>query len=362
MRKKIAILALVFGIVLTGGCQESQKKYTRYQSAFFTFDTVVQIVGYAQSQQAFDYYAEKIRSRFEELHRLYDRFNPYEGINNIYSINQNAGIASVKVAPEVLDLVEFGLDAYTLTHGTVNIALGPVSSLWHDHITVASSGKVTAMPSAKVLEKASTHMDITKVHVNRQESTVFLEETGMLLDVGGIAKGYATQLVADEVYAEGFTSFLISAGGNIVAKDPPLDGLRGSWGIGIQNPETADDPQSPSVDVVFIKNQSVVSSGDYQRYAIVDNTRIHHLIDPTTLFPANHCRGVTVLCDDSGLGDVFSTALFVMDYPDSRAFAQEHDLMALWIFDRGRVECTENLVPFLRDRGGATSVLSKGNK
>lgn len=357
LKKIISLLIILFIMILQGSCQGLKTKYSRYQSAFFAFDTVVQVVGYTQSQKDFDRYAEKIHSRFIELHHLYDRFTSYDGINNICTINQHAGITPVTVAPEILDLIELGLQAYTLTQGTVNIALGPVLDLWHHYINFSSNENILSIPSREMLETAKNYTNITKVHIDRSKKTIFLEENGMLLDLGGIAKGYATQLVADEIYADGFTSFIINAGGNVVAKDAPLDDLRNSWGIGIQNPQTAEDPQSPSIDVVFVQNQSVVSSGDYQRYAMLGNTRIHHLIDPFTLYPANHYRGITVVCNNSGMGDIFSTALFIMDFPSSLAFAQEHGLMALWIFDDGQVKYTQNLLPLLRDRGGATSIL-----
>ena len=167
-----------------------------------------------------------------------------------------------------------------------------------------------------------------------------------------MAKGYAAQVVADELYADGLTSFLISAGGNVVAKDAPKDGARGSWGIGIQDPfADPDDPNSTSLDVVF------VTSGDYQRYYVVDGKPYHHIIDPATLMPAAYYRSVTVVCADSGEADYASTCLFTLPYEASRAMAEKLGWKALWVFSDGSIEYTDSLLPQLRDRGGATDAL-----
>ena len=182
----------------------------------------------------------------------------------------------------------------------------------------------------------------------------------MALDVGAVAKGYAAQLVADQVYQEGFHSFILSAGGNVVTKDPPLDGVRASWGIGIQDPfaDTAD-PDSSSLDVAFVHNQCVVTSGDYRQFYTVGDQYIHHIIDPDTLWPSNRYRALTVIGPDSGVGDFLSTCLFVMDYEEGRAFAQEQGVMVLWVFPDGTVKYTDNMLSILRDRGGATSVIQE---
>ncbi len=370
MVNKIFIRALCLlctaGMLLTGcTLPVSSHVYGKYQYAFLgVFDTVVQVIGYAKSQKEFDGYAQQIQSRFEELSRLYDRFYEYDGINNICTINKNAGIAPVQVEEEILDLLEFAQEAYEISQGTVNVALGPVLEVWHSYMERYSQDPENAiLPSRQELESAAAHTRLDLVKIDREAGTVFLEEKGMLLDVGAVAKGYATQRVADEIYAAGFTSFVISAGGNVVTGDAPLDGVRGSWGIGIQDPEAdVEDPQAQSVDVVFVKNRSVVSSGDYQRYYMVDGMRVHHLIDPETLMPAGHYREVTVVCDDSGMGDLLSTALFVLDYPESRALAEFMDLQVMWIFEGGRVEYTDSLLPLLRDRGGATAALEENEK
>lgn len=365
MKKRIlkplaAALALLM-LCACGGASSQQSEYTKYVTQFYdTFDTVVQVVGYAQSQEEFDGWAEKIHARFVELNDLYDRFYEHSGINNVATINKNAGVAPVEVAPELLGLVQFGLEWGEKTDEQINIALGPVLSVWHDYMETYAGRTDGEVPELSELEEKLPLCDPADITVDEANSTVYLEKPGMMLDVGAVAKGYAAEIVADEIYEAGFHSFIISAGGNVVTRDGPLDGVRTAWGIGIQDPAAdPDDPNAASVDVLFVKNTSVVTSGDYQRYYFAGDRRIHHIIDPDTLQPADYYRSVTVVTEDSGMADCLSTALFCMDYERSRALAEKLDIGAVWVFADGTVEYTENLLPILRDRGGATNSIQK---
>ncbi len=358
-----AALCIVLAVLSACGGDTPQTEYHKYTTQFYdTFDTVVQITGYTETQEEFEGYAEAIHSRFQELNQLYDRFYEYSGVNNIRTINLNAGVAPVAVEEEILDMLELAKELCEKSGGKVNIAMGPVLEIWHSYMTTYSgtTAPADAVPSQEELEAAALYADLDKVIIDREAGTVFLAEPGMALDVGAVAKGYAAQLVADEIYEAGFHSFLISAGGNVVAKDPPLDGIRNSWGIGIQDPfADPSDPEGSNLDVVFVENQCVVTSGDYQRYYMAGDRRIHHIVDSTTLQPADHFRSLTVVTQDSGLADFLSTCLFVMDYEEGRALAEEMGVKALWVFPDGTVEYTDDLLPLLRDRGGATAAIDQ---
>lgn len=364
MKKIIAALLgmLLPAVLLLSGCsRQAAPVYTKYQAQFFgAFDTVIQLVGYTETRDEFDLYADYAETRFVELSHLFDRFYRYDGVNNIKSVNDNAGRAPVRVDPLIIELIELCQEWYTETDGQTDPAMGAVLEVWHSYMnTYSGSTNGAKIPTAQELE-AAVNASMDDVVVDKEKSTVYLAKEGMLLDLGAAAKGYAAQLVADELYQNGLTSFIISAGGNVVAKDAPLDGVRNSWGIGIQDPfADVNDPNSTSIDVVFVTNESVVTSGDYQRYYMVDDKRMHHIIDPDTLMPADFYRGITVVHPDSGVADILSTALFCMDYETSRTFADEHNLKVMWILPDGQVEYTDELNLQLRDRGGATSTIKK---
>lgn len=352
----IAVLMLSASVVT--GCQlfgsgSSEEIRTRYTDSFFdTFDTVVTVVAYTNTEEEFDAYYEEIYNRFVELHRLYDIYNNYEGLNNIKTINDNAGIQAVEVDKEIIDLILFSKEWYGRTGGKVNIAMGSVLKLWHDYRQEAWDDPENAkIPPMTDLIEASKHTDIDDVIVDEEKGTVYIADSKMSLDVGAVAKGYATEIVAKEIISKGFDSGMISSGGNIRAIGKPLDGVRDKWGVGIQDPNKSIFSEDNLLDVIYITDSSVASSGDYQRYYIVDGVRYHHIIDPETLMPADYYRAVTVMTQDSGVADFMSTALFVLPYEESLAVAESLKVEAVWVFADGSVEATEGMKSVMLSHG-----------
>lgn len=361
MRKTIVLMLVLLLIInVLTGCQNvngsKYSQYTKYNDTFFdAFDTVTQFIAYTKSEEEFRTYFDMLQTRFMELHRLYDIYSDYEGINNIKTINDNAGKNPVKVDKDIINLILFAKDWEKHTKGQTNIAMGAVLRIWHDYREEGRADPENAkLPPMDILQEAAKHTDIDKVIVDTKNSTVFLADEKMSLDVGAVAKGYATELAAQELMAAGLGSGMISAGGNVRIIGKPLDGIRERWGIGIQNPDksiVADD-QSNLLDVIFINNASVVSSGDYERYYIVGDKRYHHLIDPETLMPGEFYRAVTIVTEDSGVADALSTAIFLMPYEVSRALVESLDgVEAVWVMKDGSVEATEGMQRIMKSHG-----------
>ncbi len=356
--KRLMILLLVAAMFFSmlSCAKQEETQFEKYSEGFFgTFDTLTQVVGYAKSEEEFHSYVEKLRVQLEELHKLYDKYNEYEGINNIKTINDNAGIRPVKVDKRIIDLINFSKEWYAKTGGKTNISMGAVLEIWHDYREAGKADPEGAMlPPMELLLDAAQHTDINKVIVDEANSTVFLEDKDMRLDVGAIAKGYATELAVKVLKEDGFTSGIISPGGNIRVLDKPLDGVRERWGVGIQNPDAAivSDDQSNLLDTIFINNSAVVSSGDYQRYYIVDGKVIHHLIDPQTLMPGEHYKAVTVLAKDSGIADFLSTTAFLLPYEESKALIESLDgIEAVWVMPDGSIKATEGMRKIMKSQG-----------
>ncbi len=357
--KRISIVFLILVLIATFivSCQKEEKNpYQKYSETFFdTFDTMTQVVGYTKSEEEFNSYVEKIHKRFQELHKLYDIYNSYEGINNIKTINDNAGIKPVKVDKEIIDLILFAKEWYERTGSETNIAMGPVLRIWSQYREDAEYDPTNAkLPPMEKLLEAAKYTDIDKVIVDTEKSTVYLEDKKMSLDVGAVAKGYATEIVAKEIMTEGFNSGMISAGGNVRVLEKPLDGIRQRWGIGIQNPEKSIVGDSNLLDTIFINNTSVVTSGDYQRYYVVDGKIIHHLIDPKTLMPGDYYHAVTVVTKDSGLADFLSTTVFLMPYDKSRELVDSLDgVEAIWVMKDGTIEATDGMKKIMKSNGAS---------
>lgn len=356
MKRVISITLII--LVLLGtlvGCSNTEE-YSKYDYTFFgVFDTITQVVGYAKSQEEFNTYMAKLEERFNELHKLYDRFNDYEGINNIKTINDNAGVQPIQVEQEIIDLILFSKDLYNKTGNLTNIAMGPVTDIWNYFREEGSNDPENAqLPLMSVLEEAEQYTDMDKIIVNEEEMTVYLEDSNMKLDVGSVAKGYATELVAREMEEAGLNSALISAGGNIRAIGKPLDDLRDKWGVGIQNPDSTLFDTGRVLETVFITDASVVSSGDYQRYYIVDDEVYHHIVHPESLMPTDYYRQVTIVTPDSGIADFYSTAVFVLPFEESKQLVEStDDLEAMWVFPDGTIEVTEGMKDIMLSYGAS---------
>lgn len=321
------ILILIFNLAACASAKEEKK---RYEAEFLLlFDTATRIVGYADSKEEFSEQVDEIYENLKQFHQLYDIYNDYEGINNIKTINDQAGIAPVKVDRRIIDLLLFSKEAYELTGAKVNAAFGPVLRIWHDHREAGTENpEMATLPEPDRLKAASVHTDINRVVIDEANSTVYLPDPEMRLDVGAIAKGYAAERVAEIAEENGFTNGLISVGGNVRAI-----GIRGDgelWKVSIQNPYDRD---GEDITHVRLSNISLVTSGVYERYYTVNRKRYHHIIDPVTLYPAEYFLSVSILCPDSGLADVLSTAVFNMPYEQGLALIESlPDTEALWVF------------------------------
>jgi thiamine biosynthesis lipoprotein len=315
------------------GCEttaDTKEELQRFQKEYLTlFDTVTQLIGYADTEKVFETQAQLIYDELEVYHKLYDIYENYEGINNIKTINDNAGIAPVVVDRKIIDLLLLGKELYEETDGKINIAFGSVLSIWHTYRTEGlEHPEAATIPTEEELTEAANHTDITKVIIDEAASTVYLEDENMSLDVGSIGKGYAVEKAAQAAKEAGVTSMLFSVGGNIRAIG--VKGNGESWKVGIQNPY--EDVEGSYLKKVAARNVSLVTSGDYQRYYEVEGKRYHHIISPDTLFPAENFRAVSILCEDSGRADGLSTAVFNMTYEEGLAFIEGlSGVEAMWM-------------------------------
>ena len=151
----------------------------------------------------------------------------------------------------------------------------------------------------------------------------------MTLDVGAIAKGYATERVARLFEDKGVTGYVLNVGGNVRTIGSKSDGSK--WTVGVENPNGGD-----YLAYLQLDGQSVVTSGSYQRFYYVEGKPYHHIIHPDTLMPAEGYLSVSIVCDDSGLGDALSTTLFCLSQQDGLALIESIDnAEAMWVFENG---------------------------
>ena len=321
---------------------------------FDTFDTMITIIGYTEDQETFDRVTAQARTRFAELHRLFDAYQEYEGIQNIYTINRDAAKAPVSISPELIALLAFAKTWQPQMQGTVNIAMGSVLQIWHDYRTRATaSPKEAKLPAMETLISASEHMAMESVVLDLEAGTIFFSDPLVQLDVGAIAKGYATEKVAQMMLMSDMPHFILNAGGNVRTGEPPMDG-RKSWSVGIQDPDAmlTGGTNAEPAEVLYVSNRSVVTSGDYERFFTVDGARYHHIISPETLMPATENRAVTIVCEDSGLADILSTAIFILPYVKGRELIESLEgVEALWILQNSEIRMTEGMLGIAKSNG-----------
>lgn len=329
--KRLICGVLLVALLLTGcasGNSISEKK--QYTATFLTlFDTVTTIVGRAESEGEFMQTAQQVHDDLLVYHQLFDVYNDYEGINNLKTVNDAAGIAPVKVDRKIIDLLLDCKSYYGVTGGKVNVAMGSVLHLWHVARNDSLNDPMNAyLPEQTALDTAMLHCSINDVIIDEEASTVYLSDPEMRLDVGAIAKGWAAEQVA-QASPEGL---LISVGGNVRATGPK-DESGTPWVVGIQDPRDAGS----NLHTLYVTEGSLVTSGDYQRTYTVDGEEYHHIIDPSTLYPSRYWSSVTIVCLDSGLADALSTALFLMTQEEGQALLDQFGAEALWVDREGNL-------------------------
>ena len=343
-------LAAALCVSLLAGCGAASSSASstadgpqRYSTVFYdAFDTVTQVIAYCDSEEEFTRQMDALHADLLEYHELYDIYNDYDGIVNVKTINDNAGVAPVTVNDKILGMLELAQKMYDTTDGKLNIAMGSVLNIWHNYREAALADEDDSnnqLPTQEELDAAAQHCDIANLIIDDEAKTVYLADPDMSLDVGSVGKGYAVEMVAQAAEARGLTSALISVGGNLRAIGTKPNGV--DWVGGVENPWDASDvytSSSSSVAAVKMSDLSLVTSGDYQRYYVVDGIRYHHLIDPATLWPAAYFDGVSVLAPDSGVADCLTTGLFCMPLEEGQALVESLDgVEALWCTTDGQV-------------------------
>jgi thiamine biosynthesis lipoprotein len=339
--KKIIGLTMALTLLLSCvGCTR-EPSYQKYEKQYYDlFDTFTLVIGYTASEKEFEKYAKLMYDEMFRIHRLCDIYHSYEGMNNLKTVNEHAGISAVQVDPTLIDLLRFAQTAFDVSSGSLNAAMGSVLRLWHDAREWRTEHPESAeVPSPEALAAASLHTDVNNIEIDEKAGTVFLLDLEMSLDLGAIAKGYAVNCAVELAREAGMVSGFINAGGYVCVVGKPLDG-RDAWVIGVQNPDASEDKEA-LFDKLSVTDASVVTSGDYERFFVADGVRYHHIIDPATNFPAARYHSVTIVGGDSGIGDMLSTSLFILPYEDGLKLAERFGAEVLWIFCDGTVRMTE---------------------
>lgn len=290
-KQLVFFICLALSCLTFCGCQSSKTNPLSKSGVYL--DTVITVTLYETEEESI---LDHCLSLCESYEALFSR--TMEG-SDVYRINHADG-QPTQVNSETAQLIEKAISYSNISDGAFDCTIAPLSSLWDFK---NNPGQV---PSQEEIEAARSLVDYRTIQVS--QNTVTLKNPGAAIDLGGIAKGYIADRLKDYLTSQGITSALINLGGNVLTIGSKPDGS--PWNIGIQKPF---DERNTSIASLKVTDQSLVTSGIYERYFTVGQTVYHHLLDPATGYPADTgLSSVTILSDDSIDGDALSTSCFVL--------------------------------------------------
>jgi len=261
-------------------------------------DTIVTVTVVSDAKDSAD---KAIDGAFSEIGKLEKLSNFFSPDSEISKINKNAGISEVNVSPDILELLEKAVYVSDKTGGAFDVTVGPVERLYDFHKKIK--------PREDEIRKNLPLVNYKDLIIQRNRSTVFLRKKGMLIDPGGIAKGYAAEKAAAVLREKGIRSGIVAVAGDIRAFGSKPDGT--PWRIGIRNPR-AMDAEDDIMATILLSDKAISTSGDYERFFIEDGKRYHHLLDPRTGHSAGLCKCVSVIAREGSFADSLATGIFVL--------------------------------------------------
>ncbi|MDT3400974.1 FAD:protein FMN transferase [Mucilaginibacter terrae] len=236
-----------------------------------------------------------------EIQRIEALLTTYKDSSQTNYINNNAGIAPVKVDQEVFDLIERSLKISHLTQGAFDITYGSIDkSLWNFDVNMKQ------LPDTEIAMQSVRLINYHNVVLDRQNLTVFLKEHGMRIGFGGIGKGYAADRAKMLLRQAGIQSGIVNAAGDLATWGTQPDGK--PWTVAIADP----NGKVPYISKLNISNTAIATSGNYEKYATINGKRYSHTIDPKTGLPVAGIKSVSIICPSAELADALATPVMVM--------------------------------------------------
>ena len=333
-RRALIVALTILMIITQQGCAGKTAEPVSRQS--FYFDTICSISVYDMEEMGEEEAANAIENAFSLCGRYESLLSRTKEGTDIYRIN-HAGGKAVECDPDTVDVIRKGLYYSELSEGRFDITIGKVSDLWDFH------AEEPQVPSDNALKEAAATVDWRGVSIDG--NSVKLENPETHIDLGGIAKGYIADKVSEQLRSDGVTSAIISLGGNIVCIGKKAAGSdEKPFRIGIEKPYSE---QTEIVGTVDAENETVVTSGVYQRYFEKDGLKYHHILDATTGHPAvSDIVGVTLKADEgrSADCDALATILLIMGEEKAMKMIEEMDgFEAFFILENGTFVSTDGM-------------------
>jgi len=338
--KKTILILFSFLLLISGfGCSKNEANRDSdvtdnpHSQTEFLMGTIVNVKVFNKGKK------EVLDEAFNRIRTLANQITDSEEdmedvVTEVDLVNEKAGISPVTVSDDIFTLIKAGKNYSEKSEGSFDISILPLTNLWRIGFDDARK------PEQWEIDEVLPLIDYKKIQINEEEKTVYLEEKGMALDLGGIAKGFITDEVVEVLLDAGVTSAIVDLGGNIYVLGQNPSGK--DWVVGIQDPFA---PRGHTVGKLPLSNKSIVTSGIYERYIEVDGVKYHHLLNPKDGYPfENGLAGVTIISDKSIDGDALSTLVFSKGLADGMAFVESlDDVEAIFITKDKTVYITSGL-------------------
>ena len=336
MKRKLVVgMIFVFCCLNLFGCEkkEVQKESTQIETSseepatkeIFAMDTYMTLKAYGKEA------TKALDAAEAEINKIEELVSTGKDTSEISRLNKKG---SGKVSKMTKTMIERSLELYKKTDGAFDISIYPVMKIW------GFTDQNYKIPSKKELSKNLKKVHANQIKYDSKNNQVFFKDSGMEIDLGGIAKGYTSDRVIEILKDYNVDCAVISLGGNVKTLNKKPDGS--DWKIAVEDPKDS----SKFVGILALSDKAVITSGGYQRYFEQDGQRYHHIIDPSTGYPANSgLSSVSIISKDGTLADGLSTSLFIMGKEKAAKYWRDHsdEFDAVLVEDDGTVWVTEGI-------------------
>ena len=276
---------------------------------------------------------ERIDAAVIEIKRIEQLLTTFSDSSQTNEINRFAGIRPVQVDREVFDLISRSLKISTLTQGAFDITYGSIDkTLWNFDLNM------TTLPSPEIASQSVRLINYRNVLLDQDNCTVFLREKGMRIGFGGIGKGYAADKAKFLMQSQGVKSGIVNAAGDLVTWGTQPEGK--PWTIAIADPDQKTVPFS----TLDISNMAIATSGNYEKYIVINGKKYSHTIDPVNGLPVSGIKSVSIVCPSAELADAMATPVMVMGVKVGLDLINQLKQMACVIIDdNNRIYFSQNI-------------------
>jgi len=270
---------------------------------------------------------------FKEIERIDSVYNLYHTGSPVYFININAGIKNQQVPFETFQLIKRAIEYSKKYEQLFDITIGPITDLWG-----FNSDREIKIPSKILLDSLLKLVDYRNIILNEKDTSVYLKYKGMMLDLGGIAKGFAVDRASEVLKELGINNFLINAGGDICISGK--NNKNEPWSVGIKHPRKTDSLLASFNDT----NTCIATSGDYERFTEINGRRYHHILYPNTGMPGWKSRSVTVMLKTTEEATVLAKYIFLLGYEKFEKLNLAKEVKYFIVNDKGQISYSKSLL------------------